>query len=90
MRRRRAERAVLPAGDLIEDKASGTQLIQELIASGLSHVTGVKPDGDKIMRPHAQSAVIENDFVWLPDEGRWLANYPAELTAFPACRHSTA
>jgi predicted phage terminase large subunit-like protein len=76
-----------PQAILIEDKASGTQLIQELIASGLSHVTGVKPDGDKIMRLHAQSAVIENGFVWLPDEGHWLADYLAELTAFPACRH---
>ncbi len=42
-----------PQTILIEDKASGTQLIQELIASGLSHVQGVKPDGDKIMRLHA-------------------------------------
>ena len=34
---------------LIEDKASGTQLIQELVEDGLSR-RGVKADGDKIMR----------------------------------------
>jgi predicted phage terminase large subunit-like protein len=76
-----------PQTILIEDKASGTQLIQELIASGLSHVQGVKPDGDKIMRLHAQTAQIENGFVHLPDEAHWLADYLAELTAFPASRH---
>jgi hypothetical protein len=38
--------------------------------------------GDKIMRRHAESAVIENGFVWLPDEGRWVADTLAELTAF--------
>jgi hypothetical protein len=42
---------------------------------------------DKIMRLHAQSAVIENGFVWLPEEAPWLADYLAELTAFPAGRH---
>jgi len=72
---------------LIEDKASGTQLIQEQIASGMSRVKGVKPDGDKIMRLHAQTATIENGFVHLPDEAHWLADYIAELTAFPASRH---
>jgi phage terminase large subunit-like protein len=45
---------------LIEDKASGTQLIQDLLDAGLSRVTRYKPDGDKIMRLHAQTATIEN------------------------------
>ena len=44
---------------LIEDKASGTQLIQELIADGFYPVTGYKPECDKIMRMHAQTAMIE-------------------------------
>jgi predicted phage terminase large subunit-like protein len=37
---------------LIEDKASGTQLIQELIADGCHRVTRYQPDCDKIMRMH--------------------------------------
>ena len=53
----------------------------------MSRVKGVKPDGDKIMRLHAQTATIENGFVHLPDEAHWLADYIAELTAFPASRH---
>src|SRR5712664_2384255 len=40
---------------LIEDKASGTQLIQELIADGCHGVTRYQPECDKIMRLHAQT-----------------------------------
>ena len=72
---------------LIEDKASGTQLIQDLIEAGLSHVTRYQPDGDKIMRLHAQTATIENGFVHLPEEAHWLADYVSELTMFPAARY---
>src|SRR5216683_798894 len=52
---------------LIEDKASGTQLIQELIAEGCHGVTRYQPTTDKTMRLHAQTAVIENGFVYLPE-----------------------
>ena len=58
---------------LIEDKASGTQLIQELVADGLHAVTRHQPQSDKIMRMHAQTAMIENGFVYLPKEAAWLA-----------------
>ena len=76
-----------PTAILIEDKASGTQLIQELIEGGLSRVTRYAPDGDKIMRLHAQTATIENGFVHLPTEAHWVAEYLRELTIFPAGRH---
>jgi len=55
---------------LIEDKASGTQLIQELIEDGIYAVTRYKPEGDKLMRLHAQTGTIENGFVYLPHEAR--------------------
>jgi hypothetical protein len=51
---------------LIEDKASGTQLIQELIDDGCHGVTRYQPDCDKIMRLHAQPAMIETGFVFIP------------------------
>ena len=44
----------------IEDKASGTQLIQELIEQGLHAVTRYQPQTDKSMLMHAQTAMIEN------------------------------
>ena len=72
---------------LIEDKASGTQLIQELIDYGLHAVTRYQPQSDKIMRMHAQTAMIENGFVHLPDSAPWLAQYLHELTTFPKGRH---
>jgi len=76
-----------PSIILIEDKASGTQLIQSLIEAGLSEVTRYKPDGDNIMRLHAQTATIENGFVHVPRDAHWLADYLHELTVFPNSRH---
>jgi len=63
---------------LIEDMASGTQLIQELIVDGCSAVTKYKPECDKVMRMHAQTAVIENGFVYVPQTAPWLAAGEAE------------
>ena len=72
---------------LIEDKASGTQLIQELVQEGLYAVTRDQPQTDKVMRMHAQTAMIENGFVHLPKEAAWLAEYLHELTVFPNGKH---
>src|SRR5271169_2076786 len=72
---------------LIEDKASGTQLIQELIVDGCYAVTKYKPECDKIMRLHAQTALIENGFVHIPQTAPWLAEYLHEMTVFPRGKH---
>jgi predicted phage terminase large subunit-like protein len=72
---------------LIEDKASGTQLIQELIAEGCHGVTRYQPDCEKIMRLHAQTAMIENGFVYIPETAPWLAEYLHEMTVFPNGKH---
>jgi predicted phage terminase large subunit-like protein len=72
---------------LIEDKASGTQLIQELIAEGCQAVTRYQPTLDKTMRLHAQTAIIENGFVHLPEAAPWLAEYLHEMTVFPKGKH---
>ena len=39
------------------------------------------------MRMHAQTAMIENGFVHLPDAAPWLAPYLHELTVFPHGKH---
>src|SRR5690349_23773346 len=72
---------------LIEDKASGTQLIQELINEGCLAVTRYQPTTDKIMRLHAQTALIENGFVRIPEDAPSLAEYLHELTVFPKGKH---
>src|SRR6516164_2727488 len=72
---------------LIEDKASGTQLIQELNTEGCYAVTRYVPTLDKIMRLHAQTALIENGFVYIPETAPWLAEYLHEMTVFPKGKH---
>lgn len=72
---------------LIEDRASGTQLIQELKYEGVHTVVGCSPDGDKVMRLHAQTATIENGFVYLPNEAPWLGDFLHEVTSFPNSKH---
>ena len=70
---------------LIEDKASGTQLIQDLKNDGVFSVQGYEaPSGtDKILRLHAQTAQIENGRLVLPRSAPYLAEYVRELTSFP-------
>jgi predicted phage terminase large subunit-like protein len=72
---------------LIEDKASGTQLIQELIVDGCHGVTRYQPTIDKIMRLNAQTAMIENGFVYIPETAPWLAEYLHEMSVFPNGKH---
>jgi predicted phage terminase large subunit-like protein len=74
---------------LIEDKASGTQLIQELQFEGLVGVAAYKPPpgNDKIMRLHAQTAMFENGLVLLLNEASWLNEYIKELTSFPGTKY---
>jgi len=73
---------------LIEDKASGTQLIQELIADRCHGITSYQPTTDKIMRLHAQTALIENGFVSIPESAPWLDEYLHEVTVFPYGKHN--
>lgn len=76
-----------PAVILIEDKASGIQLIQELSQEGVRGIKGVKPEGDKIMRMHAQTTPFEQGRVYLPTQAPWLADYQNELLAFPLAKY---
>lgn len=72
-----------PENILIEDKSSGTALIQELVAEGIHAVTAYKPRGDKKMRMHAASNRIENGFVHIPERADWLPEYLHEMELFP-------
>jgi predicted phage terminase large subunit-like protein len=76
-----------PTNILIEDKASGTQLIQELIRDGVYGVTRYEPTMDKVMRLNSITNTIENGFVYLPTESNWRAAYVQELTTFPSGKH---
>jgi hypothetical protein len=39
------------------------------------------------MRLHAQTAMIENGFVHIPESASWLAEYLHEMTVFPNGKH---
>jgi len=69
---------------LIEDKASGTSLIQELRAENFSLARAAPNlDGDKVMRLRSQTAKIEGGFARFPKEAHWLNSYLLELISFP-------
>ena len=68
---------------LIEDKASGIQLLQKLKNDGIRQIKAIKPEGDKVMRMNEQTATIENGFVHLPKNAAWLDLYLHEMTVFP-------
>jgi predicted phage terminase large subunit-like protein len=72
-----------PQTIMIEDKASGTQLIQELVSEGMHQIKKYEPTMDKIMRMHSVTSTIENGFVHLPDKAAWLGEYLHELSTFP-------
>lgn len=76
-----------PDGILIEDKASGTQLIQELRNDPDFKFSVIAfdptPHGDKVMRANDVSPVVESGRLFLPEEAAWLIDFEAELFAFP-------
>lgn len=76
-----------PDDILIEDKSSGTQLLQELRHEGLELVRNYVPKDDKRMRLVAQTATIENGFVFVPKDAPWLQDFLDELAIFPNGNH---
>ena len=74
---------------VIEDKASGQQLIQTL---GSEHHPGVprpiprNPESDKFSRAAGVSSMVEAGQMFLPPEAHWLGEFKSELLAFPSGR----
>ena len=72
---------------LIEDRASGVQLVQELRAEGVAGVTAVSPKGDKTVRMLEQTPQIEDGLVHLPERAPWLEEFLEEVMQFPKSRN---
>ena len=72
-----------PHAILIEDKASGQSLIQELRKDTELSIVPVKTDRDKVSRAHAVTPMIEGGRVRLPEWASWVDDYLAEMSAFP-------
>jgi predicted phage terminase large subunit-like protein len=71
---------------LVEDTSAGTALVQELRRQ-VSGVIAVKPERDKVSRMAVASSKFEAGQVLLPRRAPWLADFEAELFAFPGARH---
>ena len=75
---------------LIEDKGSGTSLLQDLSYNDIPMVREifrVEPVGDKVLRMSAQSATIEAGRVYIPERAAWLNDFRTEILQFPNGRH---
>lgn len=79
-----------PDAWLIEDKSSGTALIQDLLSSTQIPVIAIEPVGDKVARMDRGIAFIASGRIALPDQMRispipkWLFDVEQTLAAFPA------
>ena len=67
---------------LIEKKASGQSLIQDLRQMGLPIIEYL-PERDKVSRAHSGSALLEMGLIWRPDR-RWAEDVVSLCSAFPA------
>ncbi len=75
---------------LIEDAASGQQLLQVLrreAPKGVPRPIARKPEGDKVTRFAAQSIRIEAGALLLPKSAPWLGELERELLGFPNLIH---
>jgi predicted phage terminase large subunit-like protein len=71
---------------IVEKKASGQSLIQDMRRGGLP-VQDYIPDKDKVSRVHAASPMIEAGRVWLPKHKKWSDDLFTELLQFPNAAH---
>jgi predicted phage terminase large subunit-like protein len=76
-----------PSEILVEDKASGQSLIQELKLATSYPVIPVKIDRDKETRASAVTGYFEAGRILFPEGAVWLADLEDELASFPGGLH---
>jgi predicted phage terminase large subunit-like protein len=76
-----------PSEILLEDKASGQSLIQELKPATNYPVIPVKIDRDKESRASAVTGYFEAGRILFPEGAPWLADLEDELASFPGGLH---
>ena len=78
--------AAILRGMYVEDKVSGTGLIQTLRREGIP-VVPVQRSKDKISRGYDAAPFIESGNVALPEDAHWLSGFLDEVASFPAGAH---
>jgi predicted phage terminase large subunit-like protein len=76
-----------PQEILIEDRASGQSLVQELKLATSYPVIAVAVDRDKETRASAVTGYFESGRVLFPEGAAWLADLEDELASFPGALH---
>jgi len=71
---------------MIEKKASGQSLIQDMRRAGLP-VMEYNPDRDKVSRVYAASPIMEAGRLWIPRGKKWSDDLLEELIRFPNAAH---
>ena len=72
---------------LIEDQASGIQLIQDIKDTTNIPVVARQPESSKFVRMEAQAAKFHSGLVYLPEKAPWLADFMNELLKFPNSKY---
>ena len=67
---------------MIEDKASGTGLIQDIHASGSIPVSGIERNRDKLTRVMDVVSYIDAGLVCIPADAPWVSDFTNECDAF--------
>lgn len=83
---KRAYKRRRPAFIGIEDKASGTGLIQKGKREGLP-VRALRANTDKFLRAQPVATMLENERVYFNVNGSWLEDFETELVNFPVGTH---
>lgn len=76
-----------PHAVLIEDKASGQSLIQDVKRESNLPIIAIMPQGDKITRFARITPMLEAGQVALPRYASWLSAFESELLSFPSGAH---
>jgi predicted phage terminase large subunit-like protein len=69
---------------VIEDKASGTGLIQEIKKDALIPVFPIQRNKDKVSRLYDVQGQMEAGYVMIPEAAPWVSDFVAECEAFTA------
>lgn len=69
---------------LVEDKGSGSSLIQDLREEGSVNVWPIDPGSEsKVIRMQAETVTIKSGMVILPDQSSWKDDFILECRSFP-------
>lgn len=69
---------------MIEDKASGTGLIQDIQDAGAIPVEGIERDKDKLTRVMDVVSFIDSGLVYIPAQAEWVSDFISECESFTA------